>query len=133
MCASALALIEACALSALVKWSSPLNDLAGWSSGGVACITITLLAPYKHNDYCNRDRVRGRRKGDRDGKEKGEREREMQEENKTGWVQYISLTAVIIRQQEEPAGHHSSNFEIVLYIMIRCSGCFRALACLLWT
>lgn len=36
-----------------------------------------------------------------------EREREMQEENKTGWVQYISLTAVIIRQQEEPAGHHS--------------------------
>lgn len=35
------------------------------------------------------------------------REREMQEENKTGWVQYISLTAVIIRQQEEPAGHHS--------------------------
>ena len=86
MCASALALIEACALSALVKWSSPLNDLAGWSSGGVACITITLLAPYKHNDYCNRDRVRGRRRDDWDGNEKGEREREreMQEENQTG-------------------------------------------------
>lgn len=64
--ASALALIEACALSALVKWSSQLNDLAGSSRSSVACITITLLAPYKHNDYYNRDRVRGRQSDDRD-------------------------------------------------------------------
>ncbi len=59
--ASALALIEACALSALVKWSSQLNYLAGLSCSSIACITITLLAPYKHNDYYNREGVRGGR------------------------------------------------------------------------
>lgn len=77
---SALALIEACALSALVKWSFQLNDLAGSSSSSsVPCITITLLAPYKHNDYYNRDRVRWRQRDDQGGKEKG---REMQEEKR---------------------------------------------------
>lgn len=63
--ASALALIEASALSALVKWSSQLNDLAGLSSSSsIACITITLLALYKHNDCYIRDRVMRRQRDD---------------------------------------------------------------------
>lgn len=63
MGASALALIEACPLSAVVKWSSQQNDLACSSDiGSVVCISVTLLAPYKENDYCNGGRVKGRQR-----------------------------------------------------------------------
>lgn len=60
---SALALIEACPLSAVVKWSSQQNDLARLSdTGSVVRISLTLLPPYKQNNYCNRGRVKGRQR-----------------------------------------------------------------------